>query len=110
MILLVGTLVLAHLLLKSVWSKTALLILLLPMTIAKNGLRIFVLATLGMYVDPSFLTGRLHHNGGVVFFALAFGAMWGIARFLQRMESRQPDNASAVTRRPAPPVSANPLL
>ena len=89
MVLLVTTLLLAHLFLKATWSKVALLVLLVPVTIAKNGLRIFVLAMLGMYVDSSFLTGRLHHNGGVVFFALAFACMWVLALILRRLETRR---------------------
>jgi len=37
----------------------------------KNGIRIVTLTLLAVHVDPSFLTGQLHHDGGVVFFALA---------------------------------------
>jgi exosortase len=88
MVLFFGGLVLAHLFLRSRWSKFALIILMIPLTIVKNGIRIFTLSTLGMYVDESFLTGRLHHNGGVVFFALAFAALWGMVWALQRGEDR----------------------
>jgi exosortase len=85
-VLFLVALVLGHLYLKSGWSNLALALLLVPLTIVKNGLRIFTLSTLGMYVDPSFLTGRLHHHGGFVFFALAFMGLWFVIWMLQKLE------------------------
>jgi hypothetical protein len=35
------------------------------MMVLKNGIRIATLTLLAMYVDPSFLAGRLHHEGGL---------------------------------------------
>ena len=88
MILVIAGLVLAHLFLRKIHSKIILLVLLVPLTIIKNALRIFSLSTLGMYVNESFLTGRLHHQGGVVFFALAFFALWALVWILQKVEGR----------------------
>lgn len=88
MVMLFSGLVLAHLFLRSKWSKIALFFLMVPLTIVKNGIRIFALSTLGMYVDPSFLTGKLHHNGGIVFFALAFAMLWAMVWILQKLEDR----------------------
>ena len=87
LILVISGLILGHLFLKSGWSKLALLVLLIPFTIIKNGIRIFTLSTLGMYVNPSFLTGRLHHEGGIVFFALALAGVWGAIWLLQGFEN-----------------------
>lgn len=42
-----------------------------PLSVAKNGLRIFVLAMLTTRVDRSFITGRLHHQGGIIYFLIA---------------------------------------
>lgn len=88
LVLVLAGLVLGHLFLTNMWSKVALLALLIPLTIIKNALRIFTLTTLGMYVDPSFLIGRLHHQGGIVFFALSFAGLWGIVWVLQKAEGR----------------------
>jgi len=41
-----------------------------PIVVLKNGVRIVSLTLLAIYVDPSFLTGPLHHRGGIVFFIL----------------------------------------
>ena len=42
-----------------------------PVAVVKNGIRIAVLSLLATYVDPTFLTGQLHHEGGMVFFLIA---------------------------------------
>jgi exosortase len=87
-VLFISCLVLAHLLLRSPWSKLAVVVISVPMMILKNGLRIFVLTMLGTRVDPSFLTGRLHHQGGIIFFAAGFIAIWVMTALLQRLEAR----------------------
>src|ERR1700733_11090377 len=78
--LLVTTMVLAQLLLRSPWRKALVIGLAVPLSVAKNGLRIFAIAMLGTRVDPGYLTGRFHHEGGIVFFAIAliviFGLLW----------------------------------
>jgi len=48
----------------------------IPLSVAKNGLRIFTIAELGTRVDPGFLGGKLHHDGGIIFF-LYFGSCGG---------------------------------
>lgn len=89
LILLLSGLVLGHLFLNSGWSKALLVAAVFPITVAKNGLRIFVLSTLGMYVDPSFLRGTLHRDGGIVFFALGFGALLLLIWLLQKFRIEQ---------------------
>lgn len=86
MVLLLSALVLGHLYLRTFWGKLLLTLAVLPVTVAKNGLRIFVLSSLGMYVDPSFLSGRLHHDGGFIFFGLAFAGLLLTIWVLQRIE------------------------
>jgi len=82
--LLVTTIVLAQLFLHSKWRKLLVILMAVPFSIAKNGLRIWVIATLGTQVDPGYLNGRLHHQGGVVFFAIAlvlvFALLWIVKR------------------------------
>ena len=69
--LLVTTMVLAHLLLRSPWRKLLVIVFAVFLSVAKNGLRIFTIAMLGTRVDAAFLTGRLHRQGGIVFFMIA---------------------------------------
>ena len=52
-------------------KKSVLTLATLPLLIAKNGIRIVTLSLLSVYVDPRFLTGSLHRDGGILFFLLA---------------------------------------
>jgi exosortase len=90
LVLLLSSLVLGHLYLRSWWSRVLLVLAVIPITIAKNGLRIFTLSTLGMYVDPSFLTGRLHHQGGFIFFGVSFAGLL-LTIWLFRKTGLEPD-------------------
>jgi exosortase len=84
--LLVTTMLLAQLFLRTAWRKWLVILLAIPVSVAKNGLRIFTIAMLGTKVDPSYLTGRLHHQGGVVFFTIGLGSIFFVLWILHRNE------------------------
>lgn len=93
LMLVVTTMVLAHVLLRSNWGKVLVSVAAIPLSIAKNGLRIFTLSMLGIYVDPSYLHGRLHHDGGIVFFLLSLAglfALLAVVRWAERKMTSQP--------------------
>jgi exosortase len=85
--LLVTTMVLAQVLLRSPWRKALVIAIAVPLSIAKNGLRIFTISMLGTRVDPGYLTGRLHHQGGIVFFVIALAAVFVVISLLRRGEN-----------------------
>jgi exosortase/archaeosortase family protein len=85
--LLVVTMVVAHLLLQSPWRKALVVGLAVPLSIAKNGLRIFTIAMLGTRVDIGFLTGKMHHQGGILFFLIALACILALVWILSREES-----------------------
>jgi exosortase len=77
MMLLVTTMVLAQILLLSFWRKAVTFAAAIPLSVLKNGLRIFVLGVLTTKVDPRFFTGRLHRQGGIIYFLVALlGILW----------------------------------
>jgi exosortase len=76
------SLIVAHLFLASKWKKVLLVSLSIPIVCVTNGLRIAILTLLAEYVDRSFLFGSLHHQGGVIFFALAFLLVYVTMLFL----------------------------
>jgi exosortase/archaeosortase family protein len=94
--LLVTSMVLAHLLLRTPWRRVLLVLVAVPLSVAKNGLRIFTLAMLRTRVDRSYLTGRLHHEGGIVFFVLAL-LVTGILLVLLRKGERVPARESTLS-------------
>jgi exosortase len=88
--LLVTAMVLAQLLLRSPWRKALVIVLAVPLSVAKNGLRIFTIAILGTRVDPGYLTGKLHHEGGSIFFAVVLLMVFALLWFLRRGEVVSP--------------------
>jgi len=84
LMLVVTTMFLAQLLLRSWWRKALLIAVSIPLSVAKNGLRIVTIGELGTRVDPGFLNGNLHHRGGIIFFGIAVLAvgllLWGLRR------------------------------
>jgi len=90
MMLVIVSVFLAHLFLRPWWRKALLIAASLPLSIAKNGLRIFTIAVLSTRVDPGFLNGRLHHHGGIVFFGISVVALTALLILLRRTEPRTP--------------------
>jgi len=84
--LLVTTMVLAQLLLRSPWRKALVIGVAVLLSVAKNGFRIFTIAMLTTRVDPGYLTGRLHHEGGIVFFMIALIGVFALIWILKRGE------------------------
>jgi exosortase len=76
LMLVVTTMVLAQMLLRSPWRKALVIAVAIPLSVAKNGLRIFVLGMLATRVDPSYLTGKLHHEGGIIYFLIALAVIF----------------------------------
>jgi len=89
-LLITGVLV-SHLLLRRWWSKAAVLLLVFPLAVFKNGVRIVTLCVLSIYVDKGFMSGGLHTRGGAVFFGLAFAILLLILVGLRKLESRYAD-------------------
>jgi exosortase len=92
LMLIVTSMVLAHLFLRSFWRKTAVVLTAIPLSIAKNGFRIFTISMLGTRVDPGFLHGNLHRHGGILFFLLALFAVVLLLWLLNRSENRRSGN------------------
>jgi len=86
MVLLILALIVAHFYLVTFWKKGLFVIFGLFIMVLKNGIRIATLTLLAMYVDPSFLTGRLHHQGGIVFFLVGLVLLLPVLWLLQRGE------------------------
>lgn len=90
--MLVGTLLMGNLFLRSGWLQAALFLWSLPLLVLKNAIRIATLSWLGAYVSMDFLTGNLHHRGGAVFFCIGVLLLIPILLTLQRLDRRSVAN------------------
>ena len=89
--LLLTGLLAGHQFLRKPWTKIVLVLMILPIAVIKNAIRIVALSLLAMHVDQSFLTGQLHHEGGFVFFLLALGLLVPLFVLLKRSEGTAPE-------------------
>ena len=89
--LLLTGLLAGHQFLRKPWTKIVLVLMILPIAVIKNAIRIVGLSLLAMHVDQSFLTGQLHHEGGFVFFLLALGLLAPLFVLLKRSEGAAPE-------------------
>jgi exosortase len=92
--LLVTTMVLAQMLLRSSWRKILVIAVAIPISVAKNGLRIFAIAMLATRIDPGFLTGRFHRQGGIIFFLVALAAIFLLLWIERRAENHREKSRS----------------
>jgi exosortase len=75
-----------HLYLRTGWKVFLFALISVPMAIIKNGIRIATLTLLSIKVDPSFLRGDLHRDGGFVFFLLALVLLLPVLILLRKSE------------------------
>jgi exosortase len=91
MAVLILALLAAHFYLRSFWKQGLFVLCSLLIMIVKNGVRIATLTILALYVNPSFLFGKLHRDGGVVFFLLGLLLLLPILWVLGRPGPRGKD-------------------
>ena len=71
------------------WTRIALLLAIIPVTVLKNGIRIVTLTLLSIHVDPGYLTGQLHREGGIAFFLLAMSLLAIVLAALRAAEGQR---------------------
>jgi len=86
--LLLVSLLIAHESFQTTSSRVIFVLASLPLSFVKNAVRIVTLTLLAIYVDMSFLTGPLHHRGGIVFFLVTLALMLPIWKALKKREGR----------------------
>ena len=87
----------AHFYLRTWWKILLFVVLVFPLVVVKNGIRIATLTLLSIYVDPGFLSGRLHHEGGFVFFLLTLLLLFPVFLLLEKSEHRRSSTRTAAT-------------
>jgi exosortase len=84
--LLMTSVLAADLFLVTTWKRVLVVLVAVPYAAIKNGFRIVALSLLATYVDPGFMTGSLHHKGGIVFFIIGLAVLAPFFLALRRTE------------------------
>ena len=98
------SLISGHLYLRTGWAKAILSVAVIPITIIKNAVRIFILTTIAVYIDPRILGSVAHRRGGIPIFILALilvGTVLWVLRILER--------GGKTSLRQGNPVNADPV-
>lgn len=98
--LFITALLAAHLYLRKPWTRFILVAVTVPLSVFKNAVRIVTLCVLAIHVNAGFLTGNLHRDGGVVFYAgalLILGALLQVLRSAEKNGTRSPDDLLPLT-------------
>jgi exosortase len=88
--LIILAILVAHFYLRTFWRQVVLVLAGLFVMILKNAIRIVTLTLLASYVDPGFLYGNLHREGGVVFFLIGLAILAPLLWWLEHSERKPP--------------------
>ena len=87
--LLISGLMMASLLLRGTWTRVVFILLIVPVAIVKNAVRIVGLSWLAIHVDPSFIAGStVHRTSGIPVFLASLLILGGLAALLRRCERK----------------------
>ncbi|HSS99063.1 MAG TPA: exosortase/archaeosortase family protein [Terriglobales bacterium] len=92
-ILVITSLVVSNLFLKTTWRRGVLVLFVVPLGIVRNGFRIWVIGELCTYFGPQMIHSIIHRRGGPLFFALSLIPLLALAVYLRRGEIRSSGRA-----------------
>jgi len=87
-VLFITSLIAGHMFLKSPWKKALFALLVIPLGLVRNAIRIYAISMLSAHVDPQIIHGPLHHKGGPIFFALSLIPFFAILIYLRKTEKK----------------------
>jgi exosortase C (VPDSG-CTERM-specific) len=94
MVLLITSVLAAHLFLRRFWTRAALVLVVIPLAILRNGFRVFVIGELCVHISPEMIHSPIHTHGGPIFFALSLIPFFLWLIFLRKQDA----NAGQVPR------------
>jgi exosortase C (VPDSG-CTERM-specific) len=97
-VLLITSLLAGNLFLRSPWRRVFLALFVIPLAIARNGFRIFVVGELCVHVGHRMIDSPIHHRGGPIFFALSLIPFFLLLIWLRKSECQTQNPVKAPDR------------
>jgi len=88
--LFITSLLAGQMFLRQPWRRAALCLAVIPLALARNGLRIFVIGELCVHVGPHMIDSPIHHHGGPLFFAVSLAPFFAFLYYLKKTERLNP--------------------
>jgi exosortase len=99
LVLLVASLLFGYCFLRTGWKRAVLALLVIPLAILRNAVRLLVLSLLCVNVDPAYIDSPLHHQGGPIFFGLSLIPFALIFLWLVKSDRRSASTPAPVSPR-----------
>ncbi len=90
LVLFITSLLAGQMFLRQPWRRAALCLAVIPLALARNGLRIFVIGELCVHVGPHMIDSPIHHHGGPLFFAVSLLPFFAFLYYLKKTERLNP--------------------
>lgn len=87
LVLLITSLVAGELFLRTPWKRAALCLVVIPLGILRNAVRICTIGQLCVHVGPHMIDSPIHHRGGPIFFVASLVPFFAFLWLLRRSES-----------------------
>ncbi|MGZ5537737.1 MAG: exosortase/archaeosortase family protein [Chthoniobacterales bacterium] len=85
-VLLITSVLAAHMFLRTSWRRALLVLLVIPLGLLRNGLRIVVIGLLCVYVSPDMINSVIHHRGGPIFFIISLVPLFALLAWFRKIE------------------------
>lgn len=102
-VLLITSLLAAHLFLHDSWRRLTLVAFVIPLGILRNGFRIMVIGELCTEFGPRMIDSPIHHRGGPIFFALSLIPLFVLAWWLRRGDRHARGESESFSATPSAP-------
>ena len=89
LVLFITSLVAGQLFLRSFWARALFALIVIPLGIFRNALRIVIIGELCVHVDPGFIYSPLHRRGGPVFFVVSLVPFLLLLYWLRKRDTRK---------------------
>ena len=89
LVLLITSLVAGQLFLRTPWKRALFALVVIPLGILRNALRIVTIGELCVHVDPAFINSAIHRRGGPVFFVISMVPFLFLLYYLYRTDVRK---------------------
>jgi exosortase C (VPDSG-CTERM-specific) len=98
LVLFITSLVAGQLFLRSPWKRALFAIVVIPLGIFRNALRIVTIGELCVHIDPGFIDSPIHHRGGPVFFVISMVPFLVLLYYLRKTDVRKHQSPDATER------------
>jgi exosortase/archaeosortase family protein len=98
LVLFITSLVAGQLFLRSPWKRALFAIVVIPLGIVRNALRIVTIGELCVHVDPAFIDSPIHRRGGPVFFVISMVPFLLLLYYLRKTDAHKHQSPDATER------------